>query len=293
MPGRTLLEALEEGFAKVTPSKPAVTSTDAMLTYGALFAGAKGIAAALAEAGIGRGSRVGLWMDQTPSAVQALVGVLYAGASYVPLDPRSPWSRIRTITLDCRLEGLVVDSPRFGLLPELLAGQSPKLVLLGGEPEGAAGLPPYDGRVGSLAHAVARSPGRLPRPDSADLAYILYTSGSTGVPKGVVHTHASGVAFVDWVRDTFRTGPKDVFSSHAPFHFDLSISDLFAALASGASIRLLSATEAMLPAYVARMIERWGITVWYSVPSALVAMLEAGLEGHPPRSLRTLFFAGE
>ncbi|MDQ3263495.1 MAG: amino acid adenylation domain-containing protein [Myxococcota bacterium] len=290
---RTLLDALAEGFSKVDPNKPAVLGTDAQLSYGELFAGARGIAAALAEAGIGRGSRVGLWMDKTPAAVQALLGVLYSGAAYVPLDPRSPWPRTRTIALDCQLAGMVVDSAKFGLLPEFLDGQSPRLVLLSGDPAELPATLPETLRFEALAEATARPALKLPSPEAGELAYILYTSGSTGVPKGVVHTHASGVAFVDWVRDTFGTGPEDVFSSHAPFHFDLSISDLFAALASGASVRLLSATEGMLPAYLARMIEPWGITVWYSVPSVLVAMLEAGLEKAPPRGLKILFFAGE
>jgi len=137
------------------------------------------------------------------------------------------------------------------------------------------------------------APRNTPRPSPDDVAYILYTSGSTGVPKGVVHTHASGGAFVEWVRTRFGTRADDVFSSHAPLHFDLSISDLFVALASGATVRLLSTTETMLPAYLVRQLDAWGITVWYSVPSALTAMLEAGLEKTPPKKLRLLFFAGE
>jgi acyl-coenzyme A synthetase/AMP-(fatty) acid ligase len=97
---------------------------------------------------------------------------------------------------------------------------------------------------------------------------------------------------VRWVA-AFGTRPDDVFSSHAPFHFDLSISDLFAALALGATVRLVSAVEGMLAPYLARMLDTWGITVWYSVPSILVSMLEGGLAQRPPRALRLLLFAGE
>lgn len=290
---RPLLDLVEEGMALADPRKVAVVATGSAMTYGELLSGARGIAATLAEHGIGAGGRVGIWMDKSPAAVQALLGVLSAGAAYVPLDPRAPLPRSRLIALDCKLDGIVADGPRLDVLPSFLEGQSPRLVLID-EPAPerialAAGKHPHE----RLAAARTAAPRTIARPRLEDLAYVLYTSGSTGVPKGVVHTHESGGAFVEWVRSRFDTRPEDVFSSHAPFHFDLSISDLFAALASGATVRLLSATEAMLPAYLVRMMDEWGITVWYSVPSILSSMLEAGLEKLPPRRLRLLFFAGE
>src|SRR5262249_10839712 len=73
-----------------------------------------------------------------------------------------------------------------------------------------------------------------------DLAYILYTSGSTGVPKGVMLTHGNALSFVDWCSSVFTPGPDDRFSSHAPFHFDLSILDLYVAIKHGATVYLIS-----------------------------------------------------
>jgi amino acid adenylation domain-containing protein len=291
MPGETLVEILEAGLRRAAPFETAVAGAGDALTHGALHAGARGIAARLAEAGVGRGDRVGLWMEKTPACLQALLGVLYAGAAYVPLDPRSPWQRCRTIARDGALAAVVADQPRLERLPDVLEGLSPRLVLVhGAGPRPAApGLP-----VEPLEAAVTWPGAEGPAPAPDDLAYVLYTSGSTGVPKGVAHTHRSGAAFVRWVVERFGIGPDDVFSSHAPFHFDLSISDLFAPLGCGGSIRLLSATEGMLAPYLVEGLDRWGITVWYSVPSVLVAMLETGgLEARPPRALRTLFFAGE
>jgi amino acid adenylation domain-containing protein len=299
MPQPTLLELVTRGMDDANPAKPALVSSDRVVTYEELRRGATGIASALSGAGVGPGSRVGVWMDKTPLAVESLLGVLLAGAAYVPLDPRSPWQRTRTIAQDCQLAALVADAPRLPVLRSVLDDlkcPAPRLLIMDGPdgPDSSQLAEAAGGRAWESLQAARARPGRslrYPAPD--DLAYILYTSGSTGTPKGVAHTHASGGAFVDWFRNRFSTGPGDVFSSHAPFHFDLSIADLWAALASGATIRVLSSLEAMLAPYLARMLGKWEITVWYSVPSILVAMLEAGLASTPPETLRLLLFAGE
>ncbi len=288
----TLVSLILDGAGRVPADKVAVTAGERSLTYGDLLSGARGIAAALHQAGVGRGDRVGLWMDKSPACVQTLLGVLLAGAAYVPLDPRAPWRRCRTIALDCGLAAIAVDAPRLATLASFLEGQNPRLVLV--DETGSAATPEGCGPTLPLSQATAQPPRNLPEPAPDDMAYILYTSGSTGTPKGVVHTHASGLAFARWVIERFGIRADDVFSSHAPFHFDLSISDLFASLGSGASVRLISSMEGMLAPYLVRSIPQWGITVWYSVPSILVAMLDKGeleTRGLPP--VRILFFAGE
>jgi amino acid adenylation domain-containing protein len=290
----SLVEAVIEGAGRASPGKLAVIGEGQALTFGELLAGAWGIAAALSDSGVGPGDRVGIWMDKTPRSVQALLGAMAAGAAYVPLDPRAPWRRCRAIALDCQLAALVVDSPRLEALPALLEAQSPKLVLADCADERRAaealGSWPWD----LCAGALQRKKIGLPLPGKDDVAYVLYTSGSTGTPKGVVHTHGSGLSFVRWVQQRFGIRPDDVFSSHAPFHFDLSISDLWAALASGSTVRLLTATEAMVAPYLVRVLDEWAISVWYSVPSILIAMLESGgLESRVPAQLRLLLFAGE
>jgi amino acid adenylation domain-containing protein len=293
----SLVSLILEGAGRAQPDKVAVTAGEQSLRYGELLAGARGIAGGLREAGIGRGDRVGLWMDKTPACVQALLGTLLAGAAYVPLDPRAPWRRCRTIALDCGLAAVAVDGPRLGSLAAFLEGQKPRLVLVDGldANQMEAALPARSElRPVLLKDATAGPRAELAEPAPEEVAYILYTSGSTGTPKGVVHTHASGRAFAMWIRERFGIVPEDVFSSHAPFHFDLSISDLFASLGSGASVRLISSVEGMLAPYLVRNIGAWGITVWYSVPSILMAMLDKGeLEKHGLPTVRMLFFAGE
>ena len=275
------------------PSKEAVVSSHAALRFGELIEGAQGIAATLHDAGISRGDRVGIWMEKTPQCVQTILGVLAAGAAYVPLDPRAPWRRCRTIVQDCDLQALAVDEPRLSRVSEILEGKPLSLLLVDDTENGAQtdGLSlPHE----RLSQALGRPATDLPRAGSEDVAYILYTSGSTGIPKGVVHTHASALAFTRWVVQRFEIMSGDIFSSHAPFHFDLSISDVYASLGSGASVRLISSVEGMLGSWLVRMIPKWGVTVWYSVPSILIGMLDSGLlESQGLRTVRLLLFAGE
>ncbi len=291
----SLWALVQEGASRASATKTAVSTADSSCAYGDLIGRASAIAATLHAAGIGRGDRVGVWMDKTPECVQAILGVLAAGAAYVPIDPRAPWRRCRLIALDCDFAAVIADQARLPFLASCLQDLRPRLVLL----HAAAGSIARaelskDISIVEWEQAAAAPATSLRDPAAEDLAYILYTSGSTGTPKGVMHTHRSGLAFTKWIQQQFGISSHDTFSSHAPFHFDLSISDLYASLGSGASVRLISSVEGMLPAHLVKLIDECGITVWYSVPSVLVSMLDVGqLEAHGLSSLRILFFAGE
>jgi amino acid adenylation domain-containing protein len=292
----SLVHLVVEG-AGIAPSKTAVSTASDAVTFEQLVAGARSVGTALADAGIKRGDRVGLWMDKSPASVQVLLGAMWAGAAYVPLDPKAPWRRCRAIIEDCDVSALAVDGPRLSDLGPLLEGSAPRLVMIDGDTgalEEDGDGPPIRSPLQYLPEILEMPAKDLATPDFEDLAYILYTSGSTGVPKGVVHTHRSALGFVQWVRSTYGITEADVFSNHAPFHFDLSICDLYASLGSGASVRLISSVEAMLPPYLVKSAADWGITVWYSVPSILSAMLEMGeLEERGFGDVRVIFFAGE
>ncbi len=295
MTSRSLWGLVQDGASRVPSSKTAIWNAENSCSYEELIAHSLGIAATLHKAGIGRDDRVGIWMDKTPQCVQAILGVMAAGAAYVPVDPRAPWRRCRAIALDCGFAALITDAGRLPSLASFLQGLSPRLVLINGPAEAiaSAGLPKAIS-YRRFVDVIAAPNAHLAEPAADDLAYILYTSGSTGTPKGVIHTHASGLAFAQWIRHRFAIGAEDIFSSHAPFHFDLSISDLYSSLGSGASLRLISSVEGMLAAHLVRLITECGITVWYSVPSILMSMLDVGeLERHGLPTLRILFFAGE
>jgi amino acid adenylation domain-containing protein len=125
-------------------------------------------------------------------------------------------------------------------------------------------------------------------------AYILYTSGSTGNPKGVCISHRAAFAFVEWAAKTINAGPEDRFANHAPLHFDLSVLDLYVAWSSGARVVLVPETVSFNPKSLIDLIIEERVTVWYSVPSALMLMMDYGgffsaSLGH----LRAVLFAGE
>src|SRR5205814_995102 len=218
--------------------------------------------------------------------------ILKTGAAYVPVDPGAPAARNAYILDNCSVKAVIVEDrfeARLGTELQSL-GAAPAVIRLDGC---GGGLP--------LEAALDRqdAQGRVPatettRPAPSDLAYILYTSGSTGKPKGVMLSHENAVSFVDWCSDTFRPAAEDRFSSHAPFHFDLSILDIYLPMKHGATLCLVSEDVGKDPTKLATLIADRRISVWYSAPSILSLLASSGkLPRHDYRDLRIVLFAGE
>lgn len=289
------LHQLIDRAAEASPDHEAIRCRDDVLSYGELQRRSVALAGALAEGGVRPGDRVALYLPKSVDGVAAIYAIMRAGAAYVPIDPSSPVLRAATIARDCSVTAIVTTPDRAQALLEGLGDHRPRCVLLvgdGGPPLGAD-LPRGTDAI-TLEEAIAADPPSRPAPViDTDLAYILYTSGSTGTPKGVMLTHRHALTFVEWCASRIGTRPDDRFSNHAPFHFDLSVFDLYVSAFGGATLSLVPEEWAYFGRDLAGFVERERISVWYSVPSALMMLTRSVREGETFPELRAGVFAGE
>lgn len=284
------------------PGRPAVRERHRQVSYAELDQIVNCVASLLVSRGPLPGARIGVWLNKSVEAVAAIHASLRAGATYVPVDPTSPPRRVARVFADSDPVWLVTTPERAESLDAVAPEVSRRLsLLLVGDAVGNQQLPAPAASarraVASWEETLTRYAGapRVAAPVSAgEVAYILYTSGSTGTPKGVVLTHGNARAFVDWAAREFALTSQDVLSSHAPFHFDLSVLDLFGAAASAACVSLVPESWQGLGTALVRFVADQHISVWYSVPSALHRMAEAGnSELLQDCGLRIVAFAGE
>jgi amino acid adenylation domain-containing protein len=288
------LDEMVAPWAGRTPERIAVDGADEALSYAELDRMADRFAAAFRAAGVRPGDRVGVHVPRSGRSVAALLGALRADAVYVPLDPGSPPPRLRLIAQDCGLRHAVI-SPKL-LASWAASGPCEPVEHFFLSADGPVPALPAPARAHPWAEvqAGAAPPPVRHRGSPDDLAYLLYTSGSTGVPKGVMLSHRNARAFVDWAADEIGLSASDRVASVAPFHFDLSVFDLWATLSRGATVVVVDEAMVLSGRAMLDRIQARSISVWYSVPSALVLMLESGgLAERGAPSLRTVFFAGE
>lgn len=292
-----LLHHLLSESAERHPDRVAVEDDRGQLTYAELESWSNRIARELRARGVRPGDRVGVFLRKSIYGVAALFGIQKAGAAYVPVDPQAPPLRAAYILQNCGVRALVTERDRLRRLPaEFLSRKKLSLLLLDREPAADEEAGPASSPAVTLAEIRAGQPddhSGVPITDD-DLAYILYTSGSTGEPKGVMISHLNSLTFVNWCYDTFRVGSADRVSNHAPFHFDLSVFDIFCTIKAGGTMLIVPDVILPFPIELTRWIAEKRLTIWYSVPSALIQLVERGhLERHDFGGLRIVMFAGE
>jgi amino acid adenylation domain-containing protein len=279
-----LLQDLVINTASKLPDALAIKVGSETISYGELDKLANRIARALSQLGVQKGDRVGLWIDKSIASIASMQAALRLGAAYVPMDPLSPAIRARLLVSDCQMKAVVTSSSR---AKELFTEELATTPYLSTDNEGN-----YI-KWGEL-DSFSSEPLNPVDAKETELAYILYTSGSTGKPKGVCISHLNALAFVRWAAEELKAKPGDILSNHAPFHFDLSVMDLYVAFLSGAMVSLVPETISYMPKRLVEFMKNENITIWYSVPSALMLMMEQGglfeLQDIP---LHTIVFAGE
>ncbi len=288
----TLHACLEAG-GRLSPHELAVrdTARDREANYAEFVLGVDRCAELLYKGGLLNGERLGICLPKSLESLAFLFAAQKLGAVHVPVDAGGPIERAAWIFRDCEVHTIICQTHRVEDLRLALEELGHRARIIGVNPDSETSLPQLltDHRVTPRG----RTEPATPR-DPQDLAYILYTSGSTGDPKGVQVSQQAALAFIDWCARTFAPTPKDRFSSHAPFHFDLSILDIYVPLLHGASLHLIGEEDGKNPIRLCELLEDEGITCWYSTPSILSLMLDYGnLAEQDTSALRLVNFAGE
>lgn len=290
-----LLHHLLEESAVKFPYKIAVTFKDQTISYQQLNNLSNKIAHILIENGISRSDRIALYLNKSIFSIAAIFGVLKAGGTYVPLDINSPEARLSYILENCGVSALITTSARLIKINRIVQKiKSIQNVLLADNFDNKSS----DSNIKVFSIQEIEKYAKVDNPEIPtiwdDLAYILYTSGSTGTPKGVMISHLNALNFVRWCFEKFRVSPADVFSNHAPYHFDLSVQDIYVAFMAGGTLALVPEEYSYFPYRLAEWIEENKISVWYSVPSILSMLVTNGeLQRFTYSHLRILLFAGE
>ncbi|HEX2225105.1 MAG TPA: amino acid adenylation domain-containing protein, partial [Thermoanaerobaculia bacterium] len=272
-PAGARLHELVAAQAERTPQAVAVSFEGESLTYRELVSRARRLAWHLLDLGVQPDGRVGVLLERSPEMSVALLGILQAGAAYVPLDPTHPAERL-AILIESSGARVVLAQAR---LRHLLPGRGERAVFLDEGWEEIASRP-------DTAPAI--------QVGEENLAYVMFTSGSTGAPKGVMIPHRGIVNRLVWMQETYRLRPEDRILQKTPFSFDVSLWELFSPLLAGARLVYARPEAHKDPAYLVDLISQERITAVHFVPSMLQAFLETpGVSGLT--SLRLVTASGE
>lgn len=234
-----------------TPHNVALTDWNSSLTYRELKEKTDIIADYLAAQGVKPNSLIGIYMERSIEMVLAIVGILKAGGTYVPLDPEHPADRVQMILEDTSLRLVLTQSQ----LKERLADRTDLQLICMDKPFASSGARP---------NTAARTSAT---PD--DLAYVLYTSGSTGKPKGVMIPHAGLMNRLMWMQEEYRLSYQDRVLQKTPYSFDVSVWEFLWPLMYGAGLIILEPGEHRNPAYLVEIIKRHEVSIIHFVPSML------------------------
>ncbi|MEM6988127.1 MAG: amino acid adenylation domain-containing protein [Pseudomonadota bacterium] len=282
-----LIHSPLSAYAESMPDHPALSCNGETLSYRELDERSNQLAHALLADGVTLEDRVGIFLFKGLDLGVAIYGILKAGCAFVPLDPTMPVDRLALIIDDCGINSLVSSDALIDTLRALPETTAP-LHVIGVDSE----LPFKQSSWQAISKQAVTAPDVVMI--DQQLGYIMYTSGSTGIPKGMMHTHAGSICYAEWGRNHVGLRSDDKVASHAPLHFDLSIFDFFSTLRAGGTVVLVPEAVTRFPASWTGYIESEQISVVFTVPYTLITMVDQGaIEKRDLSSLRWLLFGGE
>ncbi|QRY60949.1 amino acid adenylation domain-containing protein [Gordonia sp. PDNC005] len=281
-PREARIERLVARIALEAPNRVALAMGEDRRTYADLVGAANRVARLLGDAGVRCGDRVAILSPRSPDLVVMILGVLTAGATYVPVDPTYPQARIAYLLTDSEPSALLVSD-----LDVLDADVSDVPTIVLNSPETAADL----ARLSDAPLSAADLPGA---PGPGDSAYMIYTSGSTGAPKGVMIPHRNVVALLDATAD-MEFGPDDVWTLFHSYSFDFSVWEMWAPLCSGGRVVVVDHPTSRDPKAFGDLLRDQQVTVLNQTPSAFYALTDAECDRDDTSGLavRTVVFGGE
>lgn len=258
--------------ARQVPKQEAIRQGNQTWSYRELYRSAYILAGVLQSAGIGKGDVVAVCGDRSFGVIAAMLGVFFSGGVLLTLDRNLPEERHTVMLREAKAQALLSIGQPF-----------------------AADLPTIqiDPQTGRPLNTRVNDNFILPTIDPDDPAYIFFTSGTTGVPKGVLGRHKGLAHFLTWQRETFNVQKSDRSGQLTGLSFDVVLRDIFLPLTSGATLCLPDATVNLSAKSVLPWLEREGITLLHTVPSLAQSWIVDRPSGVSLRSLRRIFFAGE
>ena len=277
------------------PEHIAFRYMDQFITYEQLDRNTNQLSRLLAHLGVSRGDRVGIMLNRCMETPLAVYAILKAGAAFVPIDPAMPQARACDLIQSCEMSLVFGGDKQHEKLIAVARTLNIELTVIS-EKADSVQLEEENCHFVSFSAAKEFDHRAMPaiQMSPSDIAYVMFTSGSTGVPKGIVHTHESGHAYARNSVKLYGIESSDILGHHSPLHFDMStLGYLSMPLAGGCSI-IIPDAYTKLPASMSQLIQDERISIWYSVPFAIIQLLaRGGLESRDLQALRWILYGGE